>query len=1026
MARFFFNCTGGRTYDDDEYSYRTHADQSSYKQGNDPDWTGGNERALVMFNSTDIRTRLTGFRVTACSLDYYVTDIEGSQATMVWGTHNYTSLPANWSWSRVFDDRIEFQKFGTGRVTGMNLGVTIGTELKDAVSTGLLLGPAWEGSDADNFITIAPDGDVNEPVLIIDADSLNVAPLAPTLQEPAANAVINAQTTALKFRWAHSDPNGDIQAGWQFRRKKTDGSFDYWNGTAFQAIAVTLTQATAPIVNGYMTVPAGVWANGIAYEWSVATQDPAGLLGPFAAGRILYTSAPPTTTTTEPTSATTSRPTVRWTYTDPEGTAQYGWAVQVVASEVYSAVGYNPDNYTSPVWSASADTNATAAVVGTDLVNHKRYRAYVRTASSPNPAGGLQFSPWSYQQFDVVIPPYPSSVTYPANGATHDLRSGFRLEWKNSFFGNIGAQTAFAVRRIVAGGQYQYWNGATWGSTEVFIAGSSPFYAFRANEVVNGATYTFSIRIRDDYNQVSPYSTGVTVTGSTAATVSVLAPTGVTVVTNPTITWSVFDLENDPQQTYRIRIIASDVFTSGAAIDPLTAVAVWDSTEVVSADIRNLALPVNLTNNAEYRAYVRVKTGGIYSDWSYSQFNIILQGPAQPSATLLLVPEFGAVDIFIQGRDSLLSDVVGRNAAGWQTDTNCTVTNNQFYSSAQGKLMSSATATALGTMTVRTTDSWLIAPSVQYTAAITTLAKLGAAAVNTYVSIEWLDADGVVFDVSSGNVIADDAAVRSSVTAVAPSDAARARIRVTFQAVPIAGAIHQFFDPVLRPGTGSEWSPGGLLGSTMVSVAEMRNFRIVRRGLNIPIPTDTQRVTLRDEEVGLGIDQVYEIVTRAVYPNAVLSGPEFITDDIRWSSGWLWLSDPLRASSARAFGPQKFSAVTRPVRQGKFRPIGRPDAIIVTGVRALREGSFTIVTDNRADREAFRDLTDNSEIILLRIPPDQGEEMGETLYIRLEGDGPEDRPLASRTTHRTIEQAWVEQTRPLDYLEYIEDDSDLV
>lgn len=175
----------------------------------------------------------------------------------------------------------------------------------------------------------------------------------------------------------------------------------------------------------------------------------------------------------------------------------------------------------------------------------------------------------------------------------------------------------------------------------------------------------------------------------------------------------------------------------------------------------------------------------------------------------------------------------------------------------------------------------------------------------------------------------------------------------------------------------------------------------------------------------MGLDQRYEVVARAVYDELVLTSATRVLDVVRWTSGQLWLSDPLRPGSGRAYAPQSFDATTRPVRQGKFRPIGRSDAVITTGIRGLREGSFVIVTHDRVSRAAFLDLVNESEIVLLRIPPDTADPViadheGETIYVRLEGDAPEERPIPHRTPHRVLTQAWTEQQRPLDNLEYVE------
>jgi len=1015
MTTFTFTATGG-----DLYNSNGSRDYAGYFEQGGSNW---NSRTIILFDTNAIRTQLSGYTITSCTFNFYVTAVGGSQARLFFGTHNYTSLPSSFTSSRLSSNRVQYVKNGTGQVTGLNLGTTIGTELRDGTSTGILFGPVPSGYDNDDeSALISTHSDSNQsrrPVLVITAELTNQAPNAPTLNTPAANAVVNAGGS-LGFNWQHSDPNGDPQAAWHFRRRKPDGTYDYWDGSNFVATDTRLTQTMAPLTNGVMTIPANKWGNGLAYSWAVRTEDPAGAIGPWSAERILYTSTPPTTTVTGPTgNINSARPTLTWTRADVDGNAQYGYAAQVVPQETYSALDFNPDNYLGTAWSASADTSATSVTLPKDLVNHKAYRAYIKTSSSPNPSGGLQWSGWSYTSFSVVIPPYASTVTFPQNGSIIDLRAGFTLTWRNSYFSNIGSQTAFAVRRIIAGGSYQWWNGAAWGPTEIFLAGSAAQFAFRANEVLNGATYTFSVAIRDDYNQVSPYSSGTTVTASSVAQVNVVAPLGVSVTTRPTVTWTVYDLENDPQQTYQVRILSEDVYTGTSDnFNPGAATAVWDTGEIIDVTTRNITVATDLQNATNYRAYVRVKTGGQYSAWSYAEFNVSLVPPATPTARAIARHDDGVIDIIVQARDSMLGDTTSRNANGWEPDTNCTVINGIFFASAHSHLASSVTSTAASTISARTIDEYPVEPGFTYTAGVTVIAPVDVTPVTAYCVIEWLNANMERISMSFGNAVTDTAAIRTAVTAQAPETADTARIVVQFQNVQTVGAVHRFFDPVLRPSTGSEWSPGGLLGSTAVSIIEINDQRIVRFGLNVPLSNETQQVIIHDEEAPIGKPVQYEVITRAVYPNAILVSAPTGTSAVFWTSGWLWLSDPLRPGSGRAFIPQKFGSIERPVRQGKFRPIGREDAVITTGTRGLREGSYTILTPRRVDREAYEELTELTNVFLLRMPADQGEVEGEAYYVKFDGGSPQDRPVPTRTPHRTINQSWTEQRRPMSLLEY--------
>jgi hypothetical protein len=853
--------------------------------------------------------------------------------------------------------------------------------------------------------------------------SPNSPPYAPILNTPGSGAVVDANGLGVTFSWTFSDPDGGPQNQAVLLLRSPAGTWYRWNGSILNPDNGTDVSAGS---NTSITIPPGKIPNSGLWQWAVHTQDTSGLWGAQAASRNLYTSTPPVATVTAPASPSTiSRPPVAWTYTDAEGTAQYGWQSQIVKSSVYSAAGYNPDNMTGMTWSNSGSDASTSVTPDVDLPNHTTMRAYVKVNSSPNPPGGLQYSYWAYKQFDLHVPPFASSLTYPQNGAIVDLFAGFTMTWANSYYigtgGATSGQAAFAIRRKQATGVNEWWNGSSWQTTEYFLSGTNPSYAFRTGEVANGVAWTFAIAIRDGYGGQSPYSTGVNVTGSTAAQVTVIQPVDIVIVSNPVVQWSMFDVENDPQQTYQVRIIGKDVFDLGVS-DPLTATAVWDTGETTDATTRQVTVPIDLDNGKIYRAYIRVKTTGVYSGWSYGEFVVSLLPPAQPSLTLTVLNDEGSVEIDIQGRDSILSSDASRAYNLWATASNSSITGSQLSTVSQSGYAMRFQSLAAGSFSIRNSEYFAVAPNLHYTAAAT-VTNVGASTARSYhVDIEWLNSALTVVSTTTGATVTEASKVASYASGSPSSTAVYGRLVIIVLGATAAAEVHDMFDPVFRPGDGIEWSPGGLVGNTSVSVIAQNPYRIIRRGLNIPMPVISQQMTIYDEEIPIGVSQVYGAVARAIYPSgAILASPTMLVGPVLWTSGWLWLSDPLRPGTAHSWGPQSFGATTRPVRQGKYRPIGRPDAVLTTGVRALREGSFVIVTDSKVEREDFDELSDHSEIMLLRIPPDQGEIAGETIYVKFEDDSPQNRPLPSRTPHRTIEQKWVEQRRPVSNLEYSDD-----
>src|SRR5688500_2120255 len=242
MARYYFYCTGGEVYGgppsgNQTVKYTGGAGlNGSYACGDQPDDGWGRFRSLVMFNSTEIRSQLTNMRVTGCYINIFITDAYYDTFNLQVGTHNYTSVPDIWSASRVNPNRFIRNEQPHGQISMWNIGTAVGTEFKDGVTTGLALGPPPADSTNPNFFyTIAPNGDAREPVLIIDAESTNLAPNTPILSGPPASTVIDTLNTAFTASWVHSDPNGEPQAAYRFRRFTTGGATEFLNGSSFVA-----------------------------------------------------------------------------------------------------------------------------------------------------------------------------------------------------------------------------------------------------------------------------------------------------------------------------------------------------------------------------------------------------------------------------------------------------------------------------------------------------------------------------------------------------------------------------------------------------------------------------------------------------------------------------------------------------------------------------------------------------------------------------------------------------------------------
>jgi hypothetical protein len=93
----------------------------------------------------------------------------------------------------------------------------------------------------------------------------------------------------------------------------------------------------------------------------------------------------------------------------------------------------------------------------------------------------------------LPAPPPPVSLLSPADGASTPAASTFSWQFNPAFSGD--AQTVYYFRRSVAGGAYQWWDGAAWQSTEQAVTSASSSIAFAAFGTA-GTTYSWSVDVK--------------------------------------------------------------------------------------------------------------------------------------------------------------------------------------------------------------------------------------------------------------------------------------------------------------------------------------------------------------------------------------------------------------------------------------------------------------------------------------------------------------------------------------------------
>ena len=232
----------------------------------------------------------------------------------------------------------------------------------------------------------------------------NTAPATPALLSPAPSSVADLGTLGAVFAWRFTDPDpGDLQGGWQMRRRVGAGAYSYY-AAATQTWGATAVWNTG--ADEAVSFPAGAWANGNVWSWSVNTRDAAGLPSGFAPDVSVTASPAPTATVLSPLGiyALDSSPTITWSYLG--AAPQRTYQIRVFDLATYTAPGFDPASST-PVWD-SAETpsvQARATRVGIALLNQLAYRAFVRVSDA-----NALYSSWAYGEFLLALTPAPAPL----------------------------------------------------------------------------------------------------------------------------------------------------------------------------------------------------------------------------------------------------------------------------------------------------------------------------------------------------------------------------------------------------------------------------------------------------------------------------------------------------------------------------------------------------------------------------------------------------------------------------------------
>jgi hypothetical protein len=343
--------------------------------------------SIVTPNLAGVILSYTGGLFDAVALTYLVNS--SSAVASYDGANITTTLPS---------ETVVAMWMETGTAITLPGGVTsraaiVGNATNNSVVVGDYTGPGTPGNSD-------PGSATGPSTVTWAAVTVSIAvpvPKAPTLNAPINGAYSDIAVNGGPFSWTYNT-GGALggETGYQLRRK-TSGSYTYWNATtpAFQSSPVTNTTTSTSITFG-----AGVWANDTTYNWSAASNDANGL-GPFATDFTVNTQTAPVATVTAPTGtwSTNQTPVVTWTDTlDTLGT-QSSFRVVTYSAAQYGAGGFVPGSGPSLDDSGVVNSSATTYTVANQIPNNTTVRSYVQITQSP----GGQTSAFAFTGYTVSL-----------------------------------------------------------------------------------------------------------------------------------------------------------------------------------------------------------------------------------------------------------------------------------------------------------------------------------------------------------------------------------------------------------------------------------------------------------------------------------------------------------------------------------------------------------------------------------------------------------------------------------------------
>lgn len=469
-----------------------------------------------------------------------------------------------------------------------------------------------------------------------------------------------------------------------------------------------------------------------------------------------------------------------------------------------------------------------------------------------------------------VAPTAPTLESPIASGYA-SLHQGGVVDWTFNDPNTGDTQSAYALRRRIGAGAYEYWRAsdATWQAAEVQNTSSVTEVTFGAGKWAVGTTYGWSVKTWDAAGLAGPYATDSTVTISNPPVATITYPIGtISDSVSPLVQWTYSDAEGDARDAYQV------VVESGAYDTTPGSGTTVENTGVVLSTSLQYQLNAVLNNNTSYRVFVRARqAGNLWSAWDQETFTITLDAPPSPTVQVTQDVDRAIVNVLVRGQLNLLTANQANlevDTSGWVANVNCAIARSTTQA-LKGVASLRLTASAAGNMQATNASGAggrvAVAPGTTYTAIASFRANSTSRTARVY--INWFDSADAFISTSTGSDVtsASTGWTKSTVTAAAPANAAYARVVV--QVDSAASGEQHFVDAIsIAPGTGTEWSRGGLTTASPTidvqrSVDGGTTWASVRNSSNVAFSDSLrQTVTVVDREAPPNTEVRYRAIQR--------------------------------------------------------------------------------------------------------------------------------------------------------------------